>query len=161
MSLTYRQKNWTRGISKLKFNKSPGSDGLAANFYKHFWNDLREFLLQVFLEAVEIRNIPPTIKQEVIVLITKPGKDTRLVDNIRPITLLNNDDKLMAHIFAMRLKTTLPQVSSTTKSGFMNERSIYDNIRLILDILDQIEDNGHILFLDFKKAFNMIECIHS
>ncbi len=39
----------------------------------------------------------------------------------------------------------------------MKGRSIHNNIRLVLDILDYhewIEDYGYILFLDFRKAFD-------
>ncbi len=39
----------------------------------------------------------------------------------------------------------------------MKGRSIHNNIRLVLDILDYhewIEDDGYILFWDFRKAFD-------
>ncbi len=42
----------------------------------------------------------------------------------------------------------------------MRGRSIHNNIRLVIDLLDYrhlIEDDGFILFLDFNKAFNSIE----
>ncbi len=46
----------------------------------------------------------PTMKQGLITLIPKPGKDKEVLDNLRPITPLNVDYKLFAHIFANRLK---------------------------------------------------------
>ncbi len=33
-------------IEELKLDKSPGPDGLTANFYRHFWDSLRNFLFQ-------------------------------------------------------------------------------------------------------------------
>lgn len=95
------------------------------------------------------------MKQGVIVLIPKPEKDKRLVDNLRPITILNNDYNILSHIYASRLKSTLPEIISTTQTGFMKNRSIHDNIRLVLDLLDYdefITDNSFMLFLDFKKS---------
>ncbi len=100
------------------------------------------------------------MKQGLITLIPKPGKDARQIDNLRHITLLNCDYKTLAHIFANRLKEGLDQIISESQSGFMKGRSIHNNIRLVLDILDYhewIEDDGYILFLDFKKAFDTIE----
>lgn len=43
------------------------------------------------------------------------------------------------------------KIISETQSGFIKDRLIYNNIRLVLDLLDYkdiIEDNGFILFLD-------------
>ena len=42
------------------------------------------------LKEISESHIPPTaIKQEIITLIPKPVKDHKLIDNLRPITLLN------------------------------------------------------------------------
>lgn len=39
------------GCHSLK--KAPGSNGLTGDFYRHFWVDLRDLLLQVFTEIFE------------------------------------------------------------------------------------------------------------
>lgn len=44
-----------------------------------------------------------TTKQGLIILIPKRGKDKRLLDNLRPIMLINTDYKLLLGIIA-RLK---------------------------------------------------------
>lgn len=100
------------------------------------------------------------MKQGIITLIPKPGKDAKLIDNLRPITLLNNDYKILTHIYTNRLITGITQIVSETQSGFIKGRSIPKNIRLVLDLLDYnylIENYGFILFLDFFKAFDSIE----
>jgi len=73
------------GISKLKDNKSPGNDGLVSEFFKEF-QELSQFLLCVFNEAIERGELPPC--QGLISLIPKVNKDSTLIDNWRPITLL-------------------------------------------------------------------------
>lgn len=35
-------------IGRLSLNKAPGSDGLTGGFYRHFWEDIKELLYQVF-----------------------------------------------------------------------------------------------------------------
>lgn len=100
------------------------------------------------------------MKQGVITLLPKPGKDKRYIDNLRPIALLNVDYKLFTMVFANRLKTDIKQIVSETQSGFIRNRSIHNNIRLVLDLIDYnylIEDKGFILFLDFYKAFDSVE----
>uniref|UniRef100_A0A3P9J195 Reverse transcriptase domain-containing protein n=1 Tax=Oryzias latipes TaxID=8090 RepID=A0A3P9J195_ORYLA len=147
-------------ISRLSLNKSPGSDGLTGDFYRHFWEDIRNLLHQVFLEIFETCTLPTTTKHGIIVSIPKPDKDPRLIDNRRPITLRNSDYKLLTYIFASRLQTGLSELIAETQSGFLKGRSIHNNIRLVMDIIEYrhlIKDNGFILFLDFYKAFDSVE----
>lgn len=147
-------------VKNISVGKSPGQDGLTTNFYKFFWQDIKELLLYAIRECFMNKVMMPTMKQGLITLIPKPGKDKKSIDNLRPITLLNVGYKLFAHIFANMLKECLPHVISESQSGFLRERSIHNNIRLVLDLLDyadKIEDDGLILFLDFYKAFDTVE----
>ncbi|KAL7841241.1 hypothetical protein SRHO_G00249320 [Serrasalmus rhombeus] len=45
---------------------------LTANFYKHFWSEIHEFLYKVLIEALDEQDLPASMKQGVIVLIPKP-----------------------------------------------------------------------------------------
>lgn len=40
-------------IGKMSMNKSPGTDGLTANFYQHLLIDIREILFKVIKECLE------------------------------------------------------------------------------------------------------------
>ncbi len=90
------------GISKLKDNTSLGNDGFVSKFSKGFQEKLSEFLLCVFNIAIECGELHPSLCQGLISLIPKANKDTTLIDNWRPITLLNNYVKVFAIIFAGR-----------------------------------------------------------
>lgn len=139
-------------INRLSLNKALGSDGLTANFYRHFWENIRELLHLVFLEIFETCILPPTMRHGVIISIPKPNKDSRLIDNKRPITLRNSDYKLLTYIFASRLQSGLSNIIAETQSGFLETRSIHNNIRLVMDLIeyrDLIEDDGFI----FVKFF--------
>ncbi|KAJ0006118.1 hypothetical protein NQD34_013391 [Periophthalmus magnuspinnatus] len=149
-----------KALSCLSKDKAPGCDGLTSNFYKFFWDHIKDLIFQMLKEVLENGSLTHTMKQGVITLIPKPGKDPNRLDNLRPITLLNNDYKLLTHIFANRLKLGITQIISETQSGFIKGRSIHNNIRLVLDLIDYdflINNEGFILLLDFYKAFDMIE----
>ncbi len=79
------------------------------------------------------------MKQGVICLIPKPKKDTLLLDNWRPVSLLNNDYKLFALIFTKRFKFVLNSIIDENQSGFMKNRHIFNNIRLVFDLIDYSE----------------------
>lgn len=61
------------------------------------------------------------MKQGIITLLPKPGKDKRYIDNLRPITLLNVDYKLFTNIIANRLKMDIGQIISETQSGLLKK----------------------------------------
>ncbi len=100
------------------------------------------------------------MKQGLICLIPKPNKDSIILDNWRPITLLNSDYKILASVYAEKIKHCLANIISNTQSGFLKGRHISNNIRFIIDILDYsefINKEAFILFIDFYKAFDTVE----
>lgn len=125
-----------KAIMCLKLDRSPGMDGLTGNFYRHFWKSLRNLLFQFFNETINSLTLPTSMKQGIIALIPKPDTNIKLTDNYRPISLLNNDYKLLTYIYTYRLKKRLDTIISETQSGFVNKRSIHNNIRLVKDLLD-------------------------
>lgn len=141
-------------------DRLPGPDGITSNFYKHFWEDLKHLLFQAINECINQKELMQTMKQGIIKLIPKPGKDKRILSNLRPITLLNTDYKILTTVLAARLKTGISKLISPTQSGFLKGRSIHNNIRLVLDLIDYnylIKEDGFIFFLDFQKAFDSVE----
>lgn len=65
-----------------------------------------------------------TMSQGLIILIPKTDKDHRYLDNLRPITLLNNDYKIFTHVLVNRLKEGINGVINEVQSGFL-KRKIY------------------------------------
>ena len=116
--------------------------------------------MEVFSESFVNNALPPSLTQGLITWIPKHKKDLVLLDNWRPICLLNNDDKISASIFAERMKTVLDSIIEETQSGFMRNGHISKNIRLVLDLIDYsdlIWEDSWIVFLDFNKAFDSME----
>lgn len=94
-------------LKQMKNGKSPGIDGITSEFYKHVWNDIKDLLHKAFLECVGKGCLSPTMKTGLITPLPKPNKDLLNQDNWRPITLLCNDYKLVALVYANRLKHVL------------------------------------------------------
>ena len=93
-------------------------------------------------------------------LISITNKDTALLDNLRPISLLNTDYKILTKAIAKRLEKVLPKVINLHQTGYIKTRYISENISLISDIMTYTEEKnipGIALFIDFKKAFDTIE----
>ena len=74
--------------------KSPGEDGLTAEFYKTFWNSVGHLLVDSLNYSYDHGELSNTQKQAIIKLIEKKGKDKRYIGNWRPISLINVDAKI-------------------------------------------------------------------
>ena len=109
---------------------------ITSEFCKAFSDQLAPFLLGLFLKCIDNETLPPTLTQGLITLIPKPRKDKLLIDNCRPICLLNNDYKVFAQIFEKRIKTVLDHIIDECQSGFMRHRHISNNVRLVLDLIE-------------------------
>ena len=140
--------------------KSPGSDGLTAEFYKIFWTDIKDPLLKSVNAATTTGELSTTQKHGVITLLPKPGKDPLHLKNWRPISLLNQDYKLVAKCIASRIKTHLKNLIHSDQTGFIKGRHIGENINKLFSIMDYTEKEdipAIIACIDFEKAFDSME----
>ena len=64
----------TVALQKMSNNKSPGTDGFPAEFYKMFWKDLKHAFYKMALESYENGTLPNSLKEGILILIPKPSK---------------------------------------------------------------------------------------
>ena len=87
-------------------------------------------------------------RQGIIRLIPKKNKNLSLLNNWRPISLLNVDYKIATKALALRLRKVLPSIISDVETGYIEGRFIGENIRMISDIIH---------FTTEQKAFDSLE----
>ena len=88
----------------FKNEKSPGTDGLPAEFYKLFWKEIHREMINSFNFAFDSGTLSISQRRGIITLIPKPNKDTTSLENLRPISLLNVDYKILTKAIAKRLE---------------------------------------------------------
>ena len=69
---------------------------LVIEFYKFFWNDPNNLLLQSYQFSYDAGVLTDTQREDIIILIPKRNKDPLLPSSNRPTTLLNIDYKIIA-----------------------------------------------------------------
>ena len=144
----------------MKNNKLPGPDGYSYEFFKIFWEDLKFLMLNTFKEYLNNKRISDQQNLGIITCLPKQGKDRRYMKNWRPITLLNSTYKIVSGLLAERIKSTLGELIHNDQKGFVQNRFIGENIRLIHDIMTECEtDNiqGFMILVDFEKAFDTLD----
>lgn len=92
-------------------------------------------------------------------LIPKPFKDHSLPQNYRPILVLNNDLKIFGRLLSDRLATVITNLIHIDQTGFIPNRQIVDNIRLVTNIIQDANLYSRqlcLLSLDIHKAFDSV-----
>ena len=100
------------------------------------------------------------MKRGIITLLPKKDKPTYVLNNLRPVTLLNVDYKIATKVIANRFAKVLPDIISPNQTRYVKNRYIGENVRLISDVIDYTkakQTQGIALFLDFKGAFDSFE----
>ena len=146
-------------LKHVKNNKSPGTSGFSAEFYKVFWSKLGDFVVRALNEAYKSNSLSVTQTQGLITCIPKGNKPKQFLKNWRPVTLLNTVYKIGTGVIANRFKSVLSNLIHEDQTGFLKGRFIGENIRLIYDILHYTEDRdipGMLLLIDFEKAFDSL-----
>ena len=99
-------------------------------------------------------------RRGIIRLIPKEDSQLNQLQNWRPITLLNVDYKIASKAIAKRIELLLPYLIHPDQTGFVKDKYIGENIRLISDVIEQTnKDNipGILVSLDFRKAFDTLK----
>ena len=147
-------------LKKFPNGKTPGNDGLTAEFYKTFWNLLGQQLTDSLNYSFEHGELSSSQKQASIKLIDKKDRDRRYIKNWKPISLLNVDMKIASKALALRLEKILPEIIQADQYSYIKGRTIFDAIRTIEDIMEytkiqQLPGLIRVPF-DFEKAFDSL-----
>ena len=92
----------------------------------------------------------------------KKKTDALLLKYWRPITLLNIDYKIATKCSAKRLKKVLPEVISRDQTGYVKNRFIGENIRLISDVIELYEEKNLPAFdsLEWNYLFKVLDVMN-
>ena len=149
-------------IKSLPNNKTPGEDGIPAEFYKIFWVDIKNpILLNSYKYSCEKGHLPITQKRGLLCLI--PNKTLTHYSekkNCSPLSLFNQGFKILAKLIAESIKLVLPYLSDKDQTGFLKRRYIGQTIVTIFDIIHHTDVENILavmISIDIEKAFDEID----
>jgi hypothetical protein len=152
-------KDITDVIRALPKGRAPGHDGIPMEFFQEFEAEIAPTLLHACLAMLRTGATSPFINKGIITLIPKSGDRAKL-NNWRPITLLGSLYKVLAKTLISRLRMELTKIIRSNQTGFVEGRSILDNVFMAQEGLGWAEESNQdlvLLLLDFEKAFDKIE----
>ena len=110
-----------QAIKLMKNSKTPGEDGIPIDFYKVFWCQIKSTFLDMMLQCLDEEKLHDTARSGILNLIPKADKDTRFVKNLRPITLLNTDYKIIEKAIAQENAPCIRAYYSPRSERFYEE----------------------------------------
>ncbi|CAM2118884.1 unnamed protein product [Caretta caretta] len=140
-------------------NKSPGLVRLTVEFYRMFWDVLDPDLVTVRAESLQSGVLPLSCRRAVLALLPKKG-DLRDLRNWRPVSLLSMDYKIVAKAISLWLGSVLADVIYPDQTYTVPDRSIFDNLFMVRDLLELGHRDGlslALLSLDQEKAFDRVD----
>lgn len=145
-------------IKGFKKDKSPGPDGIPIEFFSHFYDILKDDLLNMVNATCQAGNINSNLSATFIALIPKIENPSSFGD-YRPIALCNALYKIVSKIIAERLKKSISSFISPQQHAFLKDRLILDAVALAQEGLFAISAkniDAAALKIDLSKAFDCV-----
>jgi len=146
-------------VWKLDPDSAAGPDGFSGTFFRQCWEIVQEDVYKAMLDFYAGVPIPRAIASAQIVLIPKNNNPETFAD-FRPICLCTFISKVSTRIIATRLRKILPKLISNEQAGFVEGRSIQDNVLLAFELIQYIDKrcrgSNVVVKLDMMKAFDRV-----
>lgn len=145
-------------VMSLPNNKSPGPDGISAEFYKKFWYLINERYLS-YINAAKSSGFRSYRNTSSTTLVYKNKGEIYNLDYYRPIALINVDIKILTKALSNRLRPVLDTIIHHSQTA-VDKRKIDYTIHMLRDLIDLInkeDTEGALIFLDQEKAFDRVE----
>ncbi|XP_070041117.1 uncharacterized protein [Nicotiana tomentosiformis] len=144
-------------VFELSGESSSGPDGFSGLFYQTCWDGIGSDIHNMVLHLYGGAALPKSITHTNLVLLPKKPR-VETFSNLRPIILSNFINKVLSRVLHDRLESFLPYLITPNQSGFVNGRSIFENILLTQEIITDIRLRGKpanvVIKLDMAKTYD-------
>ena len=145
-------------VKECDYNKAPGFDGLTYEFYKKTWDIIRITFVMILQCQLDRKRLVGSNLVGATRLLPKVTGIPR-VDELRPITLLNCDYRILTKLFVLRIKSILPEVIKSSQLCTVQNKNILFGVQNLLSsifFIKQKRRGACLLSLDFYKAYDRV-----
>ena len=146
-------------IKNCGYNKAPGLDGLTYEFYKKTWLIIKKTFMMVLQCQLDRQHLIDSDTVGATRLLSKVDGVPR-VDELRPITLLNCDYRILSKLLVLRIKSVLSEVVKSSQLCTVQNKNILFGVQNIISSVLYIKQKKNLgaclLSLDFFKAYDRV-----
>ena len=146
-------------LNHLKCNKSPGEDGIPTELMQKGGEILSINMHELIQLVWKQETMPKEWSTSIIVSLHKKGDRTNC-NNYRGLSMLNTAYKVLSRVIYKRLETSMNIICGEYQAGFRTNRGTTDHIFTIRQVIEKCAEFNidiHMLFIDFKKAYDSIK----
>lgn len=142
--------------------KAQGPDEFSSEFNKILVDQVSIPLAQ-YKSILNTGTLCPETKNVFIKVLPKSGKDPLCPGSYQPISLIDQDLKILSKIPADRLSTFHPELIGPSQVGFTKGRSAISNICKVLAVLNRVKNSPSpteqpiLLTLNAENAFDNVK----
>ena len=118
-------------IKNCGYNKAPGLDGLTYEFYKKTWLIIKKTFMMVLQCQLDRQHLIDSDTVGATRLMSKVDGVPR-VDELRPITLLNCDYRILSKLLVLRIKSVLSEVVKSSQLCTVQNKNILFGVQKIM-----------------------------
>ena len=146
-------------LDTSNFASAPGADGISMLAIKTFWDLLKVPILRGFNSMIDKGVLTGILKFGRIRLIPKGDKDTAVIGNWRPISLLCTMYKLFSGICNIRIRRVVNKVCHRAQKAYAECSVIQENLLIALETMNKANKTNcplASLLIDFSRAFDTV-----
>ena len=143
----------------MEHNKAPGPDGFSTEFCQFFWEVVKTVLMSLFYEFHAGRLHIHSLNFGVITLLPKISDAIR-IQQYRHVCLLNMSFKIFTKVLNNRILKVADKLIGPSQIAFVPSRYIMEEVVILHETIHELhrkKQNGVILKLDFKKAYDKLK----
>ena len=145
-------------MKECSSNKSPGLDGIPYEFYQVTWGIIGHDFVNV-LQTQLVRLTLIESDRHGATRVCSKVNGVPDVSELRPITLLNCDYKILSKSFVKRLCPVLPEIIKSGQLCSVKEKNILFGVSNVISALDYVEAHkvaAYMVSLDMFKAYDRV-----
>ena len=146
-------------IFSMKPIYATGPDGMNGYFFQKCWHIIKHDLMGVVNAFISGQMIPKYFSHSCIILLPKVS-NLKKFNEFRPISLSNFTCKIISKLVNTRVRPILSSSISSNRSGFVEGRSISENIILTQEIIHRIKKpnigSNFMIKLCMAKSFDTV-----
>ena len=129
---------------------------MTVELYKQHKTTFAESWCPISNAALHGENLPLSFKRAIIKVLPKSGK---VVDatSLRPIRLINSDQKVLAHVLAQRFQPVLAEMLGFEQYAYLTDRNISSALIDLKCRCKTSDSDTCLVKLDFSKAFDRVD----
>jgi hypothetical protein len=146
-------------INSFKLNKACGIDGVPNECHRHLPRRPLVYLAHLINHCIRLSHVPTSWKEVKAVALPKPGKDPKIPQNLRPISLLPSTGKLFEKIILQIVQKHIGERNLLDASQFVF-LAYHSTTLQCMRLADHVTLNFNnkmsiaAVFLDIEKAFD-------